>query len=1199
MTFDEILTQVLDLLRRDGRVSYRALKRRFELDDEYLEDLKAEIIKAKQLAVDEDGEVLVWTGGSPETFQRERSAISSLVAPVVLQSYTPPHLANKILTAKSALEGERRQVTVLFADMQGFTTLSEQLDPEEVHQIISHCFELITTEVHRFEGTINQYTGDGVMALFGAPIAHEDGPRRAVHAALAIQRALGSYSQKLQTQRGFGVQMRIGLNTGLVVVGKIGDDLRMDYTAVGDTTNLAARLEQLASPGSIVISETTHKLVSGFFETHDLGLVEIKGHTPVQAFEVRGARGRRTTLDVAAERGLTPFVGRDRELDILTRCFERVKAGQGQGVFIVGEAGIGKSRLLLEFRRALAQAGENVTWREGRCISFGRTIPFLPIIDQLRQNFGIDEFDGEPEIIAKVEDGMRRMGELEAHIPYIRRLLSVTSGEPTLTHMEPALRRKQTLNALYELVRRGAQLRPLIIVIEDLHWIDISTEEYLTALIDAVTCLPVMVLLTYRVGYSPPFGQQNFFTTLTLQSLPEADALTMAGQVLGTQQFPDELKAALLEKAEGVPLFVEEVTKTLLDLGILHRENGTYRMMEGMADVSVPDTIQGIIMARLDRLGETGKRTVQLASVIGRQFLVRLLERISDVSEKLEGLLAELQTLEVIYRQGLLPEPAYIFKHAVIQDVAYNSLLVQRRKELHRAVGQAIEELYADRLTEHQEELAYHYERGEVWPKALEYAMQAGQKLQQAYANQEALVHYDRALAICNRLGDAVESKTLLALYAGKGAVHFLLSEFFPSVDAYQHMRDVARQLGDHTQEAEALYQISHSFFGAHEFEKTLDYVQQAKALASTTGARNILAASLYVEATVRQVTGKLDEAVGLFEAALTMSQEVGDSNIQGLALTFLGFFKNWHGHYEQAQQFQERGITISRAENLYYPLAWLYWSRGISLGGQGAYEAALASLNEALAVSRQLGETFFKCRILNTFGWMYGELYNLDTAIEYNRESAEESYKVGDPEIIRNAEINLGDDYLLLRDVEQAQHYLEKVYRDSQQHGKWGEEWMKWRYLQHCCHSLGELWLIKGDGQKALAFAEECLQLAETTDSRKNIVKGWRLKGQTLLLQGNRVKTQQAQAALEHALGIATQIGNPPQLWKTYQALGQLHEHKREYGLARTAYRNALRVIEEVAEQLQDLLLKHTFLAARPVEEIRESIERVNTSCT
>src|SRR3989449_638349 len=580
------------------------------------------------------------------------------------------------------------------------TALAQRLDPEDVHRIINRCFELITAEVHRFEGTINQYTGDGVMALFGAPIAHEDSPRRAAHAALGIQGAVRDYGKQLQAERGVTVQMRIGLNTGLVVVGSIGDDLRMDYTAVGDTTNLAARMQTAARPGSVLVTEATHNAIQGYFETLDLGELPVKGHSPVRAFEVLRTRGRRSRLDVAAERGLTPLVGRERELETLLDRFAEVKNGRGQMVSLVGDAGIGKSRLLLEFRRALAEAGEDVTWLEGQCVSFGQSIPFLPLADQLRRNFGIEEFDGEPEIIAKVGHGMRGMGELEPHTPYIRYLLSVDPGAPGIAAMDALARRRNVFDAVRALTLRGAARHPIVFVFEDLHWVDHSSEEYLTALMDWVVSARIMLLMTYRVGYTPPFGTRSFLTTLTLQNLTERDALVMASRVLGTDRFPEELRAALVAKAEGVPLFVEEVTKTLLDLGVIQRDNGSYRIVRPIADAHVPDTIQGIIMARLDRLGEDGKRAVQLASVIGRQFLVRLLQRISGMTTEVDGLLRELKALEIVYEQGLLPEPAYVFKHAVIQDVAYNSLLVQRRKELHRAVGYAIEDLYADRLTD-------------------------------------------------------------------------------------------------------------------------------------------------------------------------------------------------------------------------------------------------------------------------------------------------------------------------------------------------------------------------------------------------------------------------------------------------------------------------------------------------------------------
>src|SRR5713101_5381032 len=346
MTFEEILDHAIAMLQRRGRLTYGTLKRQFQLDDAALEDLKNELIEGQRLAVDERGTVLVWTGGTGTTAPAA-AAPTETPAPAPL-AYTPKHLAEKILTSRSALEGERKQVTVLFADVAGFTTLAEQLDPEVVHEIINRCFAGITAEVHRFEGTINQYTGDGVMALFGAPLAHEDSPRRAVHAALGIQRAIQNVAQTLQAERGLSLQMRIGVNTGLVVVGKIGDDLRMDYTAVGDTTNLAARLQQMAQPGSVVLSAATHQHVAGFFDTRDLGELQVKGRAPVRAFEVLRARGRRTRFDVAVERGLTPLVGRERALATLCERFSEVKAGRGQVVGIAGEAGMGKSRLLLE-----------------------------------------------------------------------------------------------------------------------------------------------------------------------------------------------------------------------------------------------------------------------------------------------------------------------------------------------------------------------------------------------------------------------------------------------------------------------------------------------------------------------------------------------------------------------------------------------------------------------------------------------------------------------------------------------------------------------------------------------------------------------------------------------------------------------------------------------------------------------------------
>jgi len=669
------------------------------------------------------------------------------------QSYTPKHLAEKILTSRTALEGERKQVTVLFADVSGFTALSAQLDPEEVHHLMNRAFALMLGEVHRYEGTINQFLGDGVMALFGAPIAHEDHAQRAVHAALGMQRVLQGYGAELQRTQGIVFGVRLGLNTGLVVVASIGDNLRMDYTAVGDTTNLAARMLNLAEPGQIVITEDTHRAVSGYFVTQPLGAQAIKGKAePVNAYEVVRARGRRTRLEVGAERGLTPFVGREPELTLLQERWAEARAGRGQVVCLMGEAGIGKSRLLLEFRRRLAD--EPVTWLTGRCISYGKEMAYLPIIDLLKHTFQVEEGDDDATISAKIEQGMVALGEaLQPAIPHVKYLLSVPPGDAAVLRLDAQQRRLKLFEALRAMALHGGQLRPLVLVVEDLHWIDKTSEEVLLHLADSIPTARVLLLVTYRPGYQHPFGERTYTTRIGLRTLSDHDSLRLAAGMLAMSEFPPELRDLIVRKAEGNPFFLEEVLTSLLEVGALRQRDGRYVLTKLIAEIYVPNTIQDVIMARIDRLEEAPKRALQLASVIGREFTVRLLERISDVHAQLERFLQELKVLEFIYERSFYPELAYMFKHALTHDVAYNSLLMQRRKELHRLIAMAIEELYAERLPESYEMLAYHYERGEVWEKALEYLVKAGQKAQQAYANQEALDHYSRALDIGERLG--------------------------------------------------------------------------------------------------------------------------------------------------------------------------------------------------------------------------------------------------------------------------------------------------------------------------------------------------------------------------------------------------------------------------------------------------------------
>jgi class 3 adenylate cyclase/tetratricopeptide (TPR) repeat protein len=1102
------------------------------------------------------------------------------------EAYTPKHLADKILKSRSALEGERRQVTVLFADLAGFTSLAEKLDPEQVHAIIDRFFELVTAEVHRFEGTINQYTGDGVMALFGAPIAHEDGPRRAVHASLGIQRAIREYGRQLQAERGLTLQLRIGLHTGPVVVGKIGDDLRMDYTAVGDTTNVAARLQQAARPGSVFVSEALHRTIAGYFETVDLGELPAKGHAAVRAFEILRARGRRARLDVAAERGLTPLVGRERELDALVDRFRQVRAGRGQVISIVGEAGIGKSRLLYEFRRRLVAAGEDATWLEGRSVSFGQAIPFLPLVDQIRESFGITEFDGEPEIIAKVEHGMRAMGGLAEHIPFIRYLLAVDPGDPAVTGMDASARRKRILDAARAMAFRAATFRPVVFVFEDLHWIDTSSEEHIFSLVDSLAGVPIMLILTYRVGYSPSFGTRSFHTTLMLSSLTEGEALAMAGGVLGTGRFPQELRTALMDKAEGIPLFVEEVTKTLLDLGVLRRDNGGYRMVKGLDEVSVPDTIQGIIMARLDRLGEDGKRTVQLASVIGRQFLRRLLERIAGLPGQLEGLLGELKTLEIIYEAGLLAEPAYVFKHAVIQDVAYQSLLVQRRRELHRAVALAIEELYPERLPEHYAELAHHFAQAEEWRKAMEYAALAGHRTADAFANVEAEAHYARALQAARRLGPQADPSDVADLHARHGAVLMVLGRYEESVAAHEEALALARTLGDRKREASILIAVGGVYNFYHRPDEALTHLDHALVIAREHGDRAAQAMCLASSAFTRAACGRIETIGTSLEDALRLAPEVGDPKQRALAHASCGVVLQWRGDLKEGLAHLHEAAVLAEATHAGSTWALAAYGLGHALLSKGEYEAALSWYRRLQDYALAAGDMAFITRSPNIIAGVHLELFDFDEAMRLGAEGDETCRKITPyPEPRAHSLLKVGLGHLGHGELGAADEVFRQIWPLLNV-----EEWGRWRWHIALLRVCGELALAGRRYDEAWDFATQSLQISTETRSLKHVARAEHLKGDILVARG---RPEAALEPLRASVTLAESLGTLREVWMGKASLGRALVLLGQDRAAEATLTEAAKTIEGIVAALTTPALRRSFVEAAPVRDVSHALGR------
>jgi class 3 adenylate cyclase/tetratricopeptide (TPR) repeat protein len=1103
------------------------------------------------------------------------------------EAYTPKHLAEKILTSRSALEGERKQVRVLFVDVSGFTSLSERLDPEEVHRLMNGAFDLMLAEVHRYEGTVNQFLGDGIMALFGAPIAHEDHAQRAVHAALGIRKALEGYQDELRSRRGISFQVRQGLNTGLVVVGSIGNDLRMDYTAVGDTTNVAARLQAAADPGRIVISEATHRLVGGYFYTRSLGEFPLKGKAePVRAWEAISARVARTRLEVGAEGGLTPFVGRDRELQLLFECFEKAKAGHGQVVFIVGEPGIGKSRLLLEFRRRL---GDEATWSEGRSMSFGRAMAFHPLIDLLRRNFRIEEGDTEGTIVTKIERGILRPGEdLRPLLPYLHYLLSVDPGDPAVLTMDPQQRRGEIFDALRRLTIRAAEVRPQVAVFEDAHWMDQATEAYLLFTADSIPTSRVLRLLTYRPGYVHPFGERTYHTRMALNHLSTEHSIEMAQAMLATERLPEALQALIVRKAEGNPFFVEEVVKSLQEVGALRRTEGGYVLAKRLEEVVVPDTIQDVIMARIDRLEEAPKRTLQLASVIGREFTRRLLDRLAEIRAQTEEFLRELKAIELIYEKSVFPELAYMFKHALTHEVAYNSLLVQRRKELHRLIALAIEELYADRLADQFEVLAYHFMKGEEWAKALEYLLKAAEKAAQAFAIREAVVLYDQALEAAGKLGAAADARTLMAIHQAKSNLYFVLSDFERSRAEGERLLTLARQTQDRESEGAALVRMAYASRWAHDFDRALASARQAIAVGEEADAKSALAGGLSITGLIPSSIGRLDQAKDEYDRALTVSRSGGDALHQSLSLSYVGLLKNWAGEYSEASGFLSEALPIAREHNLLVPLLNSFFAYGLTLTGKGNYDAALVTFEEGLDLSEKVGNEVYHHRLLNGLGWLYIELGDLDRALGLNRQSAEGARKRGDHEVIANAELNLGDIFLAKGDLASAQEYFGGVYRLVKDPTT--SDWQKWRYSTHLFASLGELWLARGNPARAREFAQHCLELATRTNSRKYLVKGYRLRGEIALARG---QWDEAEEALRRALAIAQAIANPTQLWKTHLAFGRLHSETKKPEAARQAYRAAREVIDRIKAGLQNPelraslenspLVRHTYDLSAP----------------
>jgi len=675
------------------------------------------------------------------------------------RSYTPQSLADRILSTRNRIEGEQKLVTVLFADVADFTSIAEQLDPGAVHEIMGGFFRVLLDEIHRYEGMVDKFTGDGVMALFGAPLAHEDHAQRACHAALAMQGAIGEYGKRIHDDCGVEFKMRIGVNSGTVVVGSVGNDLKMDYTAIGDTVNLASRLEGAARPGTILVSALTHELARSYFAFEPVGRIAVKGkREPQEAYELVGTGEVETRIEASAAKGLTRFVGRGKEMGALREAFEEARAGPGQVVGIKGEAGVGKSRLLREFRYTLPEAEHRCL--ACTCLHYGASMVYLPILGVLRSYFDIQVGELEEDIQKKLREGLARLnGEFQGAVAPLQDVLSLTVEDEAYLQIDPQQRRRRIFETIRNLLICESLTRPLVLVMEDLHWIDRTSQDFLDFFVDAVSEAHILLLLLYRPEHSHTRDGRPHWREIRLDQLSGGTGADLVQAILGDKEVAPDLRDFILGRSGGNPLFAEELTRSLLEDGTIRFGEGQYVLSGQIAEREVPDTIQGIIASRMDRQEANLKRIMQVASVIGREFAYRILESITGMREELKTSLLQLQGLEFIYEKQLFPELEYMFKHALTQEVAYNSLLKKNRNEIHEKIGTAVEALFPERLEEYYELLAYHYVRSDNTVKAVEYLDLANQKAANANAPEAAKEYFDKAMEILDTLPDTDENR--------------------------------------------------------------------------------------------------------------------------------------------------------------------------------------------------------------------------------------------------------------------------------------------------------------------------------------------------------------------------------------------------------------------------------------------------------
>jgi class 3 adenylate cyclase/tetratricopeptide (TPR) repeat protein len=1114
--FVAVLDQVIALLRQRGRLTYRTLQRQFQLDEAALEDLKVELIEGQRLAMDERGTVLVWTGAAAAP-----SALTAVPAPAsVPLGYTPPYLAEKILTSRRALEGERKQVTVLFADLKGSMELLADRDPEEARQLLDPVLERLMAAVHRYEGTVNQIMGDGIMALFGAPLAHEDHAVRACYAALAMQEAIRSYADQVRQTHQVEIQIRVGLNSGEVVVRAIGNDLHMDYSAIGQTTHLAARMEQLATPGSILLTTETLRLAEGIVQVKPLGPTPVRGlREPLEVWELVGAGSPRTRLQAFAARTHTRFVGRQAEVEALRQAHALAGAGHGQLVAVVGEPGVGKTRLLYEFLCAPWTQGWLLL--ESHAASYSQATPYHPIRELLKTYFQLGTRDDAGQRRKKVTDKLRTLDPALAPIlPAVLTLFDVPVDDRTWQALEPPQRRQRTLDALTRLLVRESQVQPVLLVCDNLHWLDTETQAFLESLVDSLPTVRLLLLVNYRPEYHPPWGSLTSYVHLRLDPLPPTSTDELVQALLGDDPSLAPLTPLLMARTAGNPFFLEESVRTLVETGHLGGEPGAYRLAQPLHTLHVPATVQAVLAARIDRLPPEEKQLLQTAAVIGTEVSLVLLQAIAEVPEAPLRLgLTHLQAAEFLYETRLFPDLVYTFKHALTQQVAYETLLQERRRALHARIVEALEAFAGDRLAEQIERLAHHALRGRIWDKALAYSRQAGEKAMARSAYREAVAYFEQALRVLPHLPETRETRE-------------------QAIDLRLALRSALRPLGA--------------------FERILAALHEAESLAAALNDPRRLGQVSVSLSLHFYLMGAYDQAIAAAQRALARDTVRGDVVLYALANLRLGLAYQAQGDCHGAIDCYRQTVASLAGEQRYerfgFPLLISVNARAhlaVCHAELGAFAEGCALGDEGLRIAEVVAHPGSLMYASCGMGLVALHLGDFPRALLQLERAMSLCHEADLPAYFPWIAVALGMAYTLGGRLGDAVPLLTQAMEQSTA--------MDVVFLQALCHlALGEAQGLAGRLEEAHALAERALALANRHQERGNEAYALHLLGE---IAAHRVApdVDAAAASYRQALTLAEELGMRPLQAHCHRGLGMLDAATGQQAQARTELSTAI----------------------------------------